>query len=108
MAQIITFSCDKCKKSDVPVTSHRVNLDGNTHTIDLCEKDLKPLQDLIALGEEVVKPDTASKGDPRNTKIREWARSNSIMKADGTPVMAQGALPADIIAKYEAAHPAAA
>lgn len=111
MAQkvLVTYACDFDEK-EIPQGEHRVrrfSLDGRDYEIDLCAKHSEKLDD--AIGRYVERARRASARPVRakrrtaahrqhSASIRAWA------KASGIAISDRGRIPADLIARYEAAH----
>ena len=84
-------------------------LDGVSYEIDLSAKNAAKLRDTFASYVGSARKVGAGRrsgrrsgrrasGDNRNAEIRAWARSKNIKVSE------RGRLPADVIAKYDAAH----
>ena len=85
------------------------SFDGTSYEIDLSDKNFRALRDALApyvgsarrVGGRTRSRGTGSAGGRRNDRsaqIREWARSG------GHKVSDRGRIPADLAAKYDAAH----
>lgn len=83
--------------------------DGTSYEIDLSEKNFKSMGDTLAqyvgsarrVGGRTRSRSTGSasgRRDDRSARIREWARS------EGHKVSDRGRIPADLAARYDAAH----
>ena len=81
-------------------------LDGTAYEIDLSAKNASKLRDAFApyvgaarrTGQRSGARRRRSSGDGRTAEIRAWARSKNLK------VNERGRIPADIVAKYDAAH----
>jgi len=82
-------------------------LDGTSYEIDLSAKNAGRLRDAFApfvgaarkSGSRALRARRSS-GDGRTAQIRAWARSKNLK------INERGRIPADIVAKYDAAHSA--
>jgi hypothetical protein len=84
----------------------RFSLDGTSYAIDLSAKNADKLRDAFApfvgaarkSGSRSRRTGRRSSGDGRTAQIRAWAKSKNLN------VNERGRIPADIVAKYDAAH----
>ena len=108
MAQqvLVQVTCDVCG-SPKDAQTHSLSLDGKNYEVDLCAKDGKALgkatQTFIDHARRVRlgKPATGRRtvhDRQHSAAVREWAR------AQGYEVSERGRIPAEVEAKYEAAH----
>jgi hypothetical protein len=81
-------------------------LDGTSYEIDLSAKNASSLRDALApfvgaarrSGSRARRARRSSGADGRTAQIRAWAKSNNLK------INERGRIPADIVAKYDAAH----
>lgn len=111
----VLLLCDLCDGETEGTESIAFALDGNAYEIDVCAKHAGKLRDAFApyvgaarrggsggsarrgrRGSGSSRGRGGSRG--RAASIREWARGQ------GIEVSERGRVPADVIAKYEAAH----
>ena len=84
----------------------RFGVDGTAYEIDLSAKNASKLRDAFApyvgaarrTGQRSGARRRRSSGDGRTAEIRAWARSKNLK------VNERGRIPAEIVAKYDAAH----
>jgi len=105
----VTYACDYDQK-EIPQGQHRVrrfSLDGSEYEIDLCAMHSSRFDQAIGEFAEharrssarvaPVKRRTAAHRQ-RSASVRAWAKTMGIAVGD------RGRIPADVVARYEAAH----
>ena len=105
----VTYVCDYDQK-EIPQGEHRLrrfSLDGRDYEIDLCARHTARLDQAIGRYAEHARRGSAR---PQSVKrrtaahrqhsanVRAWAKTAGIQVGD------RGRIPADVVARYEAAH----
>ncbi len=105
----VTYACDYDQK-EIPPGQHRVrrfSLDGRDYEIDLCAKHSGKFDEMIGrYAQHARKSSQRQARAKRRTAahrqhsagVRAWAKEAGISVSD------RGRIPADVVARYEAAH----
>lgn len=100
MSKSVTIHCDL--DGSAGAETHKVVLDETVLVIDLSEASYEKLKKVLAPFMKVGTVSTKANGvDTELAQIRAWAASQ------GITVAPKGRVAADVVAQYEAAHPAA-
>ncbi len=105
----VTYACDYDQK-EIPQGQHRMrrfSLDGRDYEIDLCAMHSSRFDEAVgtfaqharksSAGVAPVKRRTAAHRQ-HSANVRAWAKTMGIAVGD------RGRIPADVVARYEAAH----
>jgi nucleoid-associated protein Lsr2 len=106
----VSYACDYDQK-EIPAGQHRVrtfSFDGRDYEIDLCQRHSDTFDETISRYAEHARMSSAAPGRSakrrtaahrqHSASVRAWARQAGIEVSD------RGRIPADVVARYDAAH----
>lgn len=115
----VILTCDVHDGDAEAVETVEFTVDGQTYQCELCEAHLAEFHESMEIwsshsrqvgrarggqsgagsrGRRRRSSSSSGSGGPSTADVREWARSN------GIPVSSRGRVPAELVARYEAAH----
>ena len=106
----VSFACDYDQK-EIPKGQHRVrrfSFDGRDYEIDLCQRHSDKFDETVGHYAEHARTSAAAPGRTakrrtaahrqHSASVRAWAKQAGITVSD------RGRIPADVVARYDAAH----
>lgn len=106
----VSFACDYDQK-EIPNGQHRVrrfSFDGRDYEIDLCQRHSDNFDETVGRYAEHARTSAAAPGRTakrrtaahrqHSASVRAWAKQAGITVSD------RGRIPADVVARYDAAH----